>query len=167
MAKITHDDITRQFHLLKTNPQAFLDLTDRLVKQDTSDATSYFSRHQAWHQLGRLDMALADLNSSLHLERHATTYQARGDLYRELGQYQLAIDDYNRAEALAPDNWPYCLGPLYRADCHARLGNETAAVADAETLPDFHWTPGMSGTPAGSREDVIPELRRRAAARNR
>lgn len=55
-------------------------------------------------------------------------------------------------------------GPLFRADCHARLGDEAAALADCETMPDDHWTPGLFGTPVGTKQEVAAELRRRAAA---
>ncbi len=42
--KITHDDIDRQFNLLRSDPQKFLDLTNEFVEQRPRDAGAYFVR---------------------------------------------------------------------------------------------------------------------------
>ena len=111
----------------------------------------------------RLDLALADLEKSLTLEDHFVTHRARGNILRRLGRYAEAIDAYNRSEQIAPDEWTSGFGPLFRADCHARLGDEAAALADCDALPDDHWTPGMFGTPAGTDQEVAAELAAQAA----
>src|SRR5579883_1938939 len=54
-------------------------------------------------------------------------------------------------------------GLLYRADCHARLGDEAAALAYCARLPDDFWTPGVYDAPAGSKAEIADELRRIAA----
>lgn len=161
---ITHDDVDRQFHLLRSDPERFLELTNKLVEQHPTDANAYFVRHQAWSRLGCFDLALADLDTSLGLENHFVTHDARGKVLRDLGRYREAIDAYNRSERMDPIQWRGGFGALFRADCHARLGDETAALADCETMPDDHWTPGMFDLPAGNKQEVAAELRRRAAA---
>jgi len=100
----------------------------------------------------------------LALEDHYATHNARGDVLHALGRYQEAIESYKRSEALDPTQWIGGFGPLFRADCHARLSNEAAALADCDTMLDNHWTPGLFGTPAGTKQEVAAELRRRAAA---
>jgi hypothetical protein len=55
-------------------------------------------------------------------------------------------------------------GPLYRADCHASLGNVEEALADCAMLDEEHWTPGMDGTPAGHKSDVTAEIRQLATS---
>jgi len=159
MAKITHEDLSAQFGLQNTDPEKYLELANRLVQQDPSDGAAYFSRHQVWSRLGRYDHALADLDKSLNIEPDHVTYRARGNLLRKLGRYREAIEDFNRSEALAPEEWLIQFGPLFRAECHARLGNEDAALADCANLPEDHWTPGLLGAPAGSREEVAFKLR--------
>lgn len=64
--------------------------------------------------------------------------------------------------------WIDAYGPLFRADCYARLGDEASALADCAFLKDDHFLPyGLFGTARGSKQDVIEEIRRRAAlARN-
>ena len=137
---------------------------NRRVAQHPTDANAYFARHQAWKRLGYLDLALADLDASLALERHFTTHQVRGDVLRLMHRYREAIQAYNDSEEIAPEEWASGFGPLFRADCYAHLGDEAAALADCDTLPNDHWTPGMYGTPAGNKQEVADELRHRAAA---
>ena len=69
-----------------------------------------------------------------------------------------------------PRNTPKGMGK-YRgislADCHARLGNLEAALADCAALRDDHWTPGVFGAPAGTKAEVTAEIRRLALALRR
>ncbi len=162
--KVTHEDIDREFHLLRTDPAKFLELTNKLVAQHPADANAYFSRHWAWEQLGSPELALDDLDKSLALEDHYATHREKGRVLHGMGRYEEAIASWDRSQQMEPELWPYEFGPLFRADCYARLGNEAAALADCETLPDDHWTPGLYGAPAGTKQEVAAELRRRAAA---
>jgi tetratricopeptide (TPR) repeat protein len=165
--EITNDDIDRQFYQLLKDPERFLELANQLVEQHPDDQMSYFTRHQAWKQLGLLDLALADLDRSLALEDDHAIHGTRGDLLHAMGRYQEAINEYNRSEQMNPEQWIGSFGPLFRADCYARLGDEAAALADCGTMSDDHWTPGLFGTPAGNKQEVATELRRRAAAARR
>ena len=163
----THDEIDRQFHLLRTDPEKFLQLTNALVDQHPNDAHAYFVRHQAWKRLGQPDLALADVDRSLALKDRYNVHEARGLILPGLGRYPEAIAAYDRAEQMEPTQWQGGFGPLFRADCYARLGDEAAALADCDTMPDDHWTPGLFGAPAGTKQDVAAELRSRAAAARR
>ena len=162
--KVTHDDLTQNFHLLRSDPKKFLELADELVRQNPNDRRAYFSRHWPLALLGQHDLALADLDRAIALEERYGQREARGDLLRDMGRLSEAIDEYNRAESMDPKAWVGGFGPLFRADCHARLGNLESALADCATLRAEHWTPGMAATPAGSKSEVAAELRRLAAA---
>ncbi|HTW53158.1 MAG TPA: hypothetical protein VME45_14800 [Stellaceae bacterium] len=163
--KITHEDIDRQFYQLLKDPERFLELANQLIEQHPDDPLAYFTRHQAWESLGLLEFALADLDASLALEDDPATHGARARVLHGLGRYREAIGAYDRSEQLEdPVQWKGGFGLLFRADCYARLGDEAAALTDCETMPDDHWTPGLFGTPAGNKQEVAAELRRRAAA---
>jgi tetratricopeptide (TPR) repeat protein len=162
--EISQEEIDRQFRLWRTDPQKFWEVTNERVNRHPDSARAYFGRHQAWERLGRLDLSLADLDRSLALDDHFVTQRAKGGVLHAMGRYQEAIACLDRCERMEPDSWPEALGPLLRADCYARLGDEAAALADCTTLPDDHWTPGMFGLPAGNKQEVATELRRRAAA---
>ena len=54
--KVTDEDIDRQFHLLRTDPAKFLELTDQFAAQNPADPNAYFNRHfggktqsMSWH----------------------------------------------------------------------------------------------------------------------
>lgn len=164
MAWDTAESLKELYDLLRKDPAQFLRLVNKQIALDPADSDNYFTRHNGWLTLDKPELALADLNTALQLRENHVTYEARGDLYKSLGMLHAAIADYDRAESMAPEDWPEAFGPLCRADCHARLGNEAAALADAALLPDDHWTPGIDGCPAGNKQQVIAELKRRAAA---
>jgi tetratricopeptide (TPR) repeat protein len=161
--EMTEEEIKNEFQFYRTDPQKFWELTNRRVELHPNSSHAYFGRYQAWARLGRLDLALADIDKALSLRDHFVSHQARGHILRRLGRYREAIDAYNRAEQMDPIGWQGGFGALYRADCHAQLGDEAAALADCDTMPGDHWTPGMSGVPAGNKEEVAAELCRRAA----
>jgi tetratricopeptide (TPR) repeat protein len=114
-----------------------------------------------------LDLALQDLNTSIALEPNDTSFMSRGEILRDLGRYEEALDDLKRSEAMDAESWKVEFGPLFRADCHARLGNEAAAMASLADLRDDYWTPGFLGFPAGGKSVVAEEIHRRAVAAKR
>jgi hypothetical protein len=78
------------------------------------------------------------------------------------------LADYDHGEALDPAQWQEdAFGLLFQADCHARLGNESAALAYCTRLPDDFWTPGLHGAPAGGKADIAEKLRSIAAEARR
>ncbi len=167
MDKVSEADLVENHGLLRTDPEYYLALVNAFVLQNPSNPDGYFSRHQAWMNLGRPDLALEDLNKSLSLEPHHVTLRSRGNVFRSMGRYAEAIEDFDRAEALDPVAWREAYGPLFRADCHARLGNEAAALSDCDKLSSDHWTTGVRGAPAGTKAEVIAQIRRLAAAGKR
>ena len=162
--EMTGEDILQLYRLLRTDPHRFLQLAEEYIQRYPEEPGGYDTRADAWDVLGHLDRALEDFSTSLSRRPIAITFERRAQILRRLGRYQEAIDDLNRSEAMAPDNWGETFAPLYRADCHACLGNEAAALADCDRLPNDHWTPGMHDTPAGNKEAVIKEIKRRARA---
>jgi len=92
--------MTERFGLLKSNPTEYLRLADELISQNPQDPIAYFSRHHVWIELGKPELALADLDRSLELERHGVTYAARGQVFHLLGRFRQAIDDFNASQAM-------------------------------------------------------------------
>jgi tetratricopeptide (TPR) repeat protein len=90
-------------------------------------------------------------------------------VYRHLGEYEKALEDFDRGEAINPKRWEedVVFGLLYQADTHARLGDETAALACCARLPDDFWTPGIEGAPGGSKAEIADKLRHIAAGARR
>lgn len=165
MSKLTDDDLIRHHKLMYSDPERFLAMANEVIRQNPLDPHAYFSRHQLWCRLGRWDLALEDVNTSLSLEENPTILEMRGWLLCEMGRYAEALDDFNRAQAINPDGWKDGFGPLLRANCHAWLGNESAALADCDNLPDDHWLPSIRGLVGGNKQQVAAELRRRAERR--
>jgi tetratricopeptide (TPR) repeat protein len=164
MSENTIDDIERKMHLLKTDPERYLELAEEHIIANPDSSDGYFDRYQAHHRLRQYDLALADLDKVLALDPHWIVYEARGDILRALKRYQEALDDYNRAEAADAERWNGSFGRLHRAECYARLGNEKAALEDCAALRGDHWTPGHLGGIAGNKQQVAEELRRLARA---
>lgn len=160
MPKITREDLSRNFHLLRTAPAKYLAMAHELVHADPTSSDGYWCRAMAYETLGKYELALADLNKVVGFKEHWINYETRGNVLRALGRYQEALDDYNRARAANPKEWEGGFGHLFCADCYARLGNEEAAMKDCAALPEDHWTPGLAGAPAGNKEQVAVELHR-------
>lgn len=154
------EDIDYKYALLRSDPERFLEICNRHIEQNPMDSDGYYDRHNAWAKLGQFDLALADLATSLALKPDFTTYRSRGYLLRKLGRYREAIADFDTAEAMEPEEWPDGFHLGFRADCHARLGNEAAAMADCARIPDDHWTPAVLGMPGGNKQQLTAELRR-------
>jgi len=98
------------------------------------------------------------------LNEQPVSHICRGRIFCRLGRYETALEDFDRAEQLDPAGWPDFWGPLHQADCHSRLGNEAEALDACAKLKNDHWTPGLDGTPAGNKAEVIAEVKRRLAA---
>ncbi len=160
---MTEEELKRRHDLLRSNPRSYLALVQEEIRQHPSNADGYFNRHHAWIALGRRDLALRDLSTAIDLDPHYINFFSRGCLLRDLGRYKEAIADFDRAFAGDIENQLGGFGALFRADCHARLGDVDAALKDCERLPEDHWTPGPMNLPAGDKDQVAAELRRRAA----
>ncbi len=162
----TPDELRFMHELLRTDPERYLRVATDWIDSNPTDSHAYFSRHFAWMRIAEPERALDDLNKVIELDRDPDpiSYLSRGEIYRHLGKYEKAIEDFNRGEAINPRQWEGdAMGLLYQADCHARLGDEEAALACCRRLPDDFWTPGVDGVPRGNKEDIADELKRIAA----
>ncbi len=165
--KRTITEITYEQQILRTDPQRYVEMMSARIAQDPGDASAYFSRHLGWDRLKRFDLALADLNQTIALEESPIRYLSRGHVWCCLGDHAEALRDFDRAEALAPEKWLDYWGPLFQANSHACLGNAREALAACARLREDFWSPGLYGTPVGSKQEIIAEIRRRLARRNR
>jgi tetratricopeptide (TPR) repeat protein len=166
----TPDKILALHKLLRSDPQRYLRIVNGWIEDNPKNSSAYFSRHFAWLTLDEPRRALEDINKVIELEPepHPLSLLSRGDVYRHLGEYEKAIDDYNRAEVIDPAEWQDgVIGLFFQADTHARLGNESAALACCARLPDNFWTPGFEGAPGGGKAEIAAELSRRAAQARR
>ena len=163
MTDLSPREFMAEHQLLATDPARYVAMKSEEIARNPSDPRAFFSRHQGWLKMGHLDRALADINASIALEAKPIDYLCRGQILCRLGRYRTALEDFDRAEALDPAGWPDLWGPLHQADCRSRLGNAAEALAACAKLKEDHWTPGLDGTPAGSKQDVIAEVRRRIA----
>jgi tetratricopeptide (TPR) repeat protein len=119
-------------------------------------------------KVGEPHRALEDLNKAIELDPEPVAFRSRGEVYRQLGEYEKALADFSRGEALDPKQWENdAFGVYYQADVHARLGDDTTALACCARLPEDFWTPGIHGAPAGGKAEVAETLRRVAAEARR
>ena len=153
-----------RYRLLRGDPRQYIELMSDIIRENSGDEHAFFARSQGHQRLGDDLSALDDLDSCIMLKPHYIHYLSRGRLLSRLGRHREALRDFNAAEDLARDEWVDCWGPLHQADCHSRLGNEQEALAACERLKEDHWTPGLDGAPAGSKQEVIEEVRRCIAA---
>jgi tetratricopeptide (TPR) repeat protein len=163
----TLEELREMHKILRSDPQRYLQITNDWIRENPCNSHAYFTRHFGWMKIGEPWRAIEDLDKVIALDPSQTAFVSRGAVYRDIGEYRKAIEDFDRGEQLKPPDWEDELAILYLADCHARLGDESAAVANAARLPDDFWTPGLDRAPAGNKAEVIDELRRIAARAQR
>jgi tetratricopeptide (TPR) repeat protein len=146
--------IEKKHAILQFDPRKLLEVANKAIRRNPKDHGAYYDRHFAWDRLGKLDLALADLDKALSLRDHPVTRVVRGNLLHKMRRYQDAIDELDRMQTKYPKWWPVGFADLTRADCHARLGNVEAALADCASLHEETWTPGLNGLPPGDKERV-------------
>jgi tetratricopeptide (TPR) repeat protein len=157
----TEAAIKKQFDLLRADPQKYLAWANRRIRRNPKDGDAYCDRHHGWERLGKLDLALADIDMALSLRENPFTRVTRGDLLHKMRRCQEAIEELDRLQAMLPaEQWPFAYAALTRADCHARLGNVEAALADCGSLHEETWTPGLNGLPPGDKERVTEFIAR-------
>jgi tetratricopeptide (TPR) repeat protein len=157
----TFDEISALDGILRSDPQRYLRIVNRWIADDPENSRAYFSRHNAWMRIGEPQRALGDLNRAIELKPTPIRFLARAHVYRHLGEYEKAIEDFDRAEAMDPAEWQDgAFGLLFQADTHARLGDQSTALACCARLPDDFWTPGFEGAPGGGKAEIADKLRR-------
>jgi tetratricopeptide (TPR) repeat protein len=160
----TPDEALALHKILCTDPQRYLQIVNEWIEENPQNTHAYFNRHQAWMRIGEPRRALEDLNKAIAVDRRPTLLEARGSVYRHLGEYVKALDDYRSAEAMDPAKREEdAFGLLFQADVHARLGDESAALACCARLPENFWTPGLHDAPAGDKVAVAERLKLIAA----
>jgi tetratricopeptide (TPR) repeat protein len=160
----TSDEVEALHKLLRSDPQRFLQIVNDWINENPQNPHAYFDRHMAWMTLGEPRRALNDLSKVIQLDPEPVAFRSRGQAYRHIGEYEEALKDFGRGEAIDPTQWQEdAFGLLYQADCHARLGNEAAALACCARLRDDFWTPGLDGAPSGGKAEIAEKLRRIAA----
>lgn len=163
----TPEELLTTHNILRSDPRRYLQMVNQWIDQNPKNSHAYFDRHFAWMRMGEPRRALEDLNMVIGLrdEPDAISFFSRGLVHRHLGEYQKAIKDFDRGEALNPKGWEedIVFGLLYQADTHARLGDETAAMACCARLPEDFWTPGVYGAPGGDKREIGDKLRHTAA----
>lgn len=158
MKKLQPDENLKNWDLYKKDPEKYLDLCDQIVTEYPEDPNAYWSRHSAWQRVGRPDKALEDIETVIRLRPDSMSFSKRGELLYLQGNLSAALEDFDRAEALDSADWEEMFGPVYRAQCHAQLGNIEAALKDCSRISDQHWTPGIHGMLPGNRADIIAQI---------
>jgi tetratricopeptide (TPR) repeat protein len=160
----TPEELLALHKILRSDPQRYLRIIDKWIDEDPRNSHAYFSRHFAWMKIGEPRQALDDLNKVIELDPDLVAFRSRGEIYRFLGEYGMALEDFSRGEAIDPKQWEDdAFGVYYQADAYAHLGNELAAVSCCARRPNYFWTPGVQGAPAGGKAEIAEELRRIAA----
>lgn len=164
MDRPTPEQFKAEFDLLWNEPEKYIELISDRIRRNPAEASHYSSRARAWKRLGDFDKALEDFSKSIALKDRLMARLSRGCVLVRLGRYREALADFDRAESVEPESWVDCWGPFYRADCHAKLGDEASALADCARLPDKFWSPGIYGEPGGNKAEITAQVQRRARA---
>jgi tetratricopeptide (TPR) repeat protein len=160
----TPEEVEVLHELLRSDTERYLQIVNGWIEENPANSHAYFDRHFAWMKLGEPQRAIADLDMVIQLDPSPVAFWARGGVHRRVGEYEKALEDLDRAEAIDPAQWTEdAFGLLFQADCHARLGNEAAALAYCARLHDDFWTGSIEGAPGGSKAEIADKLRLMAA----
>lgn len=155
--------IHARFELLRKDPQAYLDLTTRMIERDPNSTRGYYARHFGWLALGDYSRALLDLDRYVEIKPSSSVLYSRGHVLMKMGRFHEALDDFRRGETMDPTPFNLTWGPLYESYCHARLGDFDGAIAACEKLfDDQEFEPRDPELPRGTKSDIIAEYRRQA-----
>jgi tetratricopeptide (TPR) repeat protein len=157
----TPDEVWDLHQILRKDPQHYLRIVDDWIHENPRNSHAYYDRHLGWMKIGESLRALDDINKAIEFATppRASSFAARGDVLRHIGEYEAALQDYRQSDALDPES--YCEGftMLNEADCHARLGDEAAALKCCARLPDDFWTPGPNDAPPGDKAAIAARLK--------
>jgi tetratricopeptide (TPR) repeat protein len=138
-----------------------LSMCEAVIRQQPDQPRGYHWRGGTLQQMGRFQDALIDFNKLVDLAPTQTyAYRARTSALFDLGRYGEAIDDYTRSADLDKDQFFGAVNYLYRAECHFRLGDYDAALADCARVPDDFDFPGFRDRPDGSKNLILTDIER-------
>ena len=157
----TPEELWELHQILRKDPQRYLRIVDGWIQENRRNSDAYYSRHLGWKEIGEPRKALDDINKAIEFDSApcAASFEARGNVYRHIGEYEAALQDYRQSEALDPESYSEGFTMLNEADCHARLGDEAAALECCARLPDNFWTPGPHDAPPGDKAAIAARLR--------
>ena len=161
-----HPLLTEARNCCRDAPEHSLALSNQFLEIHPDDPDGLESRHNAWLELGRPDLALNDVNAALAVRANSGSYFTRALVYRALGDHEHAIDDLTRSHQL-DDGVMGFMPLLFRADSLSQLGRLDEAMADCAHIPEDYWAPRYLGLPGGNKAFVVQKIRKKAlGARN-
>jgi tetratricopeptide (TPR) repeat protein len=135
-----------------------LKLCGEFIAEHRDHPHGYHMRAVVRVLMGEPHLARADRDKVVSLcPQEPGAYMARADDEMRLGDFAAAAADLDRAEKFDDGHyWPMI--PLLRAQCRARLGRFTEALADLARVPDDYLLPGFGADAAGSKRQVMAEI---------
>ena len=156
MTGMKPDDLP--FDLLRSDPHRYLELAHEIVRQNPTRPHRVFRRQQATSELGHHELALADVDTAIALsEPHILLHNLRGLVLRNLNRHQEAVEEFGRGRELDARKLGSHLRAFIPGTFPCSLGNLDEALADCAALPEDHWTPGLFGAPAGTKQEVTEQ----------
>jgi tetratricopeptide (TPR) repeat protein len=131
------------------------------IADNPSEAGGYGLMAAVLRAMGNPTAALPYRNKVVELEPgKVTSHYALADLLYDMGDYAAAIVAFTRTAELDDGDFYGPASYLYRADCHRRLGNYEAAIADCQLVPDDFDFPGFLGYWEGTKHHLLAEIER-------
>jgi tetratricopeptide (TPR) repeat protein len=90
--------------------EAAIDAFVTAIQMDPANDSALLHRGHAYLEVGKLDLALSDLNRSLAVQPNSSrAYELRAGVHRALKEYDQALTDLQAAARLDPNNGAYVL----------------------------------------------------------
>jgi len=129
--------------------EAAVDAFGSAIRLDPENDSAFLHRANAYLELGKLDLALSDLDRSLAVQPNSShAYELRARVHRALKAYDRAVADLQTAARLDPNNTAYVL----------------AQAAIAEERGDFQLTVALYAQALSKNPSSIEIRLKRAAA---
>ena len=84
------------------NYAAALNALNEVIKMDPFSDSAYIRRSYVYQDLGKFDLAVADISKAIEINPQAYYYQRRGFIYKNFRNYEKAIADFQRMIELEP-----------------------------------------------------------------
>lgn len=99
------------------------------IRLEPKHDRSYFWRGMVFHKIGKVDDAISDYKTAIHLLPEALYFSARGNAYLDKNEVEEAIADFNQAIQI---NSKYITSSSYyfRGDAYFEKGDVDSAIAD-------------------------------------